>query len=181
MKNTISGIARGAARVGWLFGAASALIGFAMVGVVVYGVVMRYIFRAPTAYSLEMPEVMFITLISLCLMYAQTQGSHVRVEVITVHLHGKVKNAFSIVAYLATLAYCGVVVWAMWNRVIWNMSRNIGSLQTHIPMAPFSFLIMLGIALLAVHVIIELVRLVTRGEQQSVPVRHSLGENTVVE
>ncbi len=172
MKKVISRVINGTCRVNWLLGAASAIVGFALIGIVVYGVIVRYVFRQPTAYSLELPEVLFIAIIALALVYTQMQGSHVRVEVIVSRLRGKAKDTFSIITNLATIVYCGIVVWALWQRAIWNLERNMGTIQNHIPLAPFSFLIVVGIGLLAIQVIIETVRLLSSKEKMEASKPH---------
>lgn len=145
-------------RVNQGMGMASAIVGFALVGMVVYGVFTRYVLKSPTALSLELTQVFFIALISLALVYAQMQGSHVIVEVLVIRLHGKPRKVLFLIASIATLVYCGIVIWALWQRSIHNISKDIGTIQGHIPLGPFSLLIVIGIGLLAIQVIIETVK-----------------------
>jgi TRAP-type C4-dicarboxylate transport system permease small subunit len=158
MKKGLDKYIQGTARVNWGLGVASAIVGFALVGMVIYGVFTRYVLKSPTALSLELPQVMFIAMISLALVYAQMQGSHVIVEVLVTRLHGKPRKVLFLIASTATVVYCGIVIWALWQRGIYNLSKDIGTIQGHIPLGPFSLLIVLGIGLLALQVIIETVK-----------------------
>lgn len=141
--------------------AASGIIGLALVGIVAYGVLLRYVFRMPTAYALELPEVLFIAGIALCLAYTQMKGGHVRIEVLTSRMPNKLQGVVGIFAFLVMLAYCVIVAWALWQRTAENLNKGVGSVETHLPLAPFSFMIVVGISLLALQVIIEIARLLS--------------------
>lgn len=164
MQKVINGVVSGIGRVNWLLGAASAVIGFAVVGVVVQGVVMRYVFKSPTAYSIELPEVLFVALIALCLAYTQMHGRHVRVELITSRLHGRLHDGFGILASVITLGYCVIVAWALWQKTVFNLAKDIGTVQNHIPLAPFSIVIVVGMFVMALQVLIDTAGFLRKGQ-----------------
>jgi len=162
MNKVASRLVSGIGRVSWLLGAASAVTGFVVVGVVVYGVVMRYVFKSPTVYSLELPEVLFIAMVALCLAYTQTQGRHVRVEIVTSRLRGRVQDALAIFTSITTLGYCVIVAWALSQRAAWNLAKDIGTIEAHVPLAPFSIVIVVGICLMGLLLLTEVAGLYSK-------------------
>lgn len=138
-----------------LLGIVSAGFAFVLVGVVTYGVIMRYVFRSPTAYSIELPELMFIAIIAFCLGYAQIYGRHIRVDSFTSRLPRKLQKAFSIFTGAVTVGYCGIVIWALWQRFTLNIALNDVTRESRVPFAPFALAIIIGIAFLGLQVIID--------------------------
>ncbi len=157
-------ITKGINRINWILGAISAMVGFALVGIVVYGVITRYIFKQPTAYSYELPEVFFIAAIALSLAYTQIEGRHVRIDIITSRFPKKLLEAVNIFVSLATVSYCVIVAWALWQRTITNFDKGMGMIETHTPLAPFSLLIVVGMVFFALQVIIESTGLIRKKE-----------------
>ena len=155
MKKVISTVA---GYVGWsnrLLGAVSAGLVFILVGVVIYGVVMRYVFRSPTAWSIELPELMFIAILSFCIGYAGLHGRHIRITLVTSRLPGKAQNALDILASVVTTGYCVLVVWALWNKFMVHLTLKEMTYESHILYAPFSLAIVIGVSLLGLNIILD--------------------------
>ncbi|MBI2832772.1 MAG: TRAP transporter small permease [Chloroflexi bacterium] len=136
-------------------GVASAAVVFVMVGVVTYGVLMRYIFKSPTAFAIELPSLLFIAAIAFCLGYTQLHKRHVRVELVTSRLPAKLQYALHLLSSVVVVGYSAFVVWSLWRRFVQYAAVNEVARESRIPVAPFVFAIVLGVVFLALQVIIE--------------------------
>lgn len=111
---------RVASGVSWanrVLGVVSTGVAFTLVAVVTYGVIMRYVFRSPTAFSIELPQLLFVAIIAFCLGDAQIHGKHIRVELVMSRFPVKLQSALNILASMVTAGYCVIVVWALWGEI----------------------------------------------------------------
>jgi TRAP-type C4-dicarboxylate transport system permease small subunit len=143
------------ARTNRMLAMVSAFLNLVVVGLIVYGVIARYVFRSPTMYSVEVPGLLFIVIVAFALPYTQMRGHHVRVDVLTSRLKGKLKRAFHIIASVATLAYCAVVAWALALKFAKDLASGAWAPDSGLPLAPFSLAIVIGISLMALQIVIE--------------------------
>lgn len=162
MNNVFGGMVRNVALLNKVLGALSATTSVVIAFFVVYAALARYVFRAPSAYSLELPEVLFIVVTALALGYAQIGGKHVCVEIVTSRLQGFAKDAFGLFARLVTLFYCAIVFWAIWERTTINLARSATTAEQEIPLAPFTIIILIGFVSLILQIIVEIVALISR-------------------
>jgi C4-dicarboxylate transporter DctM subunit len=146
--------------------------GFGMIGGVLilcnaafitYEVVMRYIFNAPTIWVQEVT--IYLTILSgfLALAYALKENAHVKVDFVSVHLHGRTALALEILAALMAILFVAVLGW---EGIV--MALNTFEAQEHSPTLlrvpvwiPQSF-IPLGAALLLLEYLRLAFRLVQR-------------------
>jgi TRAP-type C4-dicarboxylate transport system permease small subunit len=128
----------------------------------VYGVIARYVFRSPTIYSVEVAGLLFIVMIAFALAYTQMGGHHVRVEVVTMRLKGKLKTTCDIIASVATVSYCAVVAWALALKFAKDLARGAWAPDSKLPMSPFSLAIVIGISLMGLQIVIEETGLLTK-------------------
>ena len=72
----------------------------ALLGVVLYEVVMRYVFNAPTTWGFELTTFIYGVHYMLGLAYCDVQGGHVKVDIFTSHLPRKPQAIVGIITWL---------------------------------------------------------------------------------
>ena len=134
---------------------------FALILVVVYDVVLRYVFNAPPVWAYDMVVMIGATLYVLAWAYTHRYHGHVRVDVIYAHLSPRKKAiidaagtlflVFPLLAFLIKESFR----W-MWRS--WEISERFMETYWYPPVAPFRTIIMLGFCLLLLQAIAELTR-----------------------
>ncbi len=133
-----------------------------MVLVIVYGVIMRYIFRAPTALAFELSAFSMLPVTALGLSYAQRERAHVQVELLTSKLSGRALLIVEIIAWLLFFVDSVLLVWAGWLLAEDHLKTHQTSLNAGIPLLLFSILIPIGVGTLSLQLIIDIKHSVDR-------------------
>ena len=87
----------------------------AMMLVVVYGVIMRYVFNAPVHQVAELTEYMMVALTFLALAYIQHERRHVTVSFFVVRQSEKTQIRLRIADTLCALVAFILVTWGSWD------------------------------------------------------------------
>lgn len=77
----------------------------AMVGIMVYQVILRYVFSAANAWSEELTRYLFIFNVMIAAAIAVRRNSHLQIDILINLLPEKVKKIFTIVATVAGIAF----------------------------------------------------------------------------
>jgi len=93
------------------FGNLGAWICFLMVLVVVYEVVSRYIFNAPTLWSMEINQYLFCAMLMLGAGYCLMQDGHVRVDLFYPRMSPKTQAIVEMCTYPLAIIFCAILVW----------------------------------------------------------------------
>jgi TRAP-type mannitol/chloroaromatic compound transport system permease small subunit len=139
--------------------------GLLLVLVVVYDVVLRYVFNAPTYWGYEVGIALGMCLYCFGYAYAEAQHSHVRVDVFYIHMSHRgraiIDTVGGFVFFLPTIA---LVVFAAWNKMWWSWDVLEKSVEGYWypPWYPLRTMIFLGFALLLIQGLANLYRAVYR-------------------
>jgi TRAP-type mannitol/chloroaromatic compound transport system permease small subunit len=139
--------------------------GALLILVVVYDVVARYVFNAPTMWGYEVGIALGMSLYCFGYAYTESKHGHVRVDVFYIHLsqRGKaiVDTVGGFIFFLPTIA---LVVFAAWNKMWWSWDVMEKSVEGYWypPWYPLRTMIFLGFALLLVQGLANLYRSVYR-------------------
>jgi TRAP-type mannitol/chloroaromatic compound transport system permease small subunit len=139
--------------------------GFALILVVVWDVIARYILNAPTIWGYEVGIALGMSLYCFGYAYTEKQRGHVRVDVFYIHmpLRGRaiVDTIGGFIFFLPTIA---LVVFAAWNKMIWSWGVMEKSVEGYWypPWYPLRTMIFLGFALLLIQGLANLYRAVYR-------------------
>jgi len=102
-------------------GEVSALLILPLVIVVIYEVIMRYVFNAPTIWGFELTTFLYGVHYMLGLGYTELYGGHVRVDILTSRLSEKTQAVLAIVTTLV------IFLPVMTLMTIWSFKYAITS------------------------------------------------------
>ena len=151
---------RVSAAVGWLGVAVSALCLLASLGLVAYGVAMRYLANRPVPWTDELVGYLLVAIVMLAAADALRRGEHIAVDVLTERLGERGKRltaAFGLVSVLAAAAALVVEGWATaaFSRMLGIVSTGYLEMPIHLPQA----LIPLGGVMLGLAAVTALARM----------------------
>ena len=120
-----------------------------MVLILVYEVVLRYIFNAPTLWAHETSEYFFGVHFFLGGAYALRHAAHVNVEVVYSRFSPRVRAILDIIGFLFFFAFCGVLLW-YGTRYAWISLMRLEPCNTpfRAPLYPVKLAIPVGTLLI---------------------------------
>jgi len=125
--------------------------GLLLVLVVVYDVVARYIFDAPTIWGYEVGIALGMSLYCWGYAYTERKHAHVRVDVFYIHMSPRAKAIVDAIGgFIFFLPPIALVVFAAWNKMWWSWDVMEKSVEGYWypPWYPLRTMIFLGFALL---------------------------------
>ena len=150
-------------RLNVLFGYAAAFLTLAMMLTVIYDVVARVAFHAPTLWVIDLNEYMLVYLTFLPAAWILMRDRHIKVEILVSRFSPRHRRVTDLVTDLLGLAYCVILTWQGW-LVAWEAWEHDYRFSTALaaPQFPVFVIIPLGGAWLG---LAFLVRLWTAGRQ----------------
>lgn len=140
-------------------GEVSSLLALPLLGVVVYEVVMRYAFNAPTTWGFEATTFLYGVHYMLGLAYCDVQGGHVRVDIFTSRLPQRTQAVFGIVTNL--LFFMPVIVYltiASWKYAATSIAgRELNPTSWAPPIYPIKTLMAIAITFLLIQGVSNLI------------------------
>jgi TRAP-type mannitol/chloroaromatic compound transport system permease small subunit len=126
---------------------------------VVYEVILRYFFGAPTFWSMEVTQYMFCAITMLTGGYCQLRDGNVRVDLFYPKMSPKIQALVEIITYPLTIFLCVILIWLggdeFW-RVLSSMTRS-DSIAA-LPLWPVWLMIPLGGLLLLLQVVARYIK-----------------------
>ena len=147
--------------IGRIARSASTLAGLAVlviVALITYDVVMRFFFNEPQLFVDEVASFLQVLVIFGGLAYTFRTGGHVRVDLVTARLPAAARARLRLVGLLGSLAFLGIVLWTTTQSAL--TAYRYGRVST-VMLYPLWFpmlLIPLGLALLAIVMLVALVQ-----------------------
>ena len=135
--------------------------GLLLILVVVYDVVARYIFNAPTIWGYEIAMALGMSLYCWGYAYTESKHGHVRVDVFYIHMSPRARAIVDTIGgFLFFLPVIGLVVFAAWNNMMWSWGVMEKSVEGYWypPWYPLRTMIFLGFALLLMQGVANLSR-----------------------
>lgn len=163
--NVIVQLRTGFGRVLSLCGLVAGFILLAVMVLVVANVLLRYLFNAPIAGTLELTEGALPLIIFLSLAMTQYEGGHIKVILLTRNLSDKLQRALVVFAMLAGATLFAWASYAGWISA--GKSFAIGEIERgsiRYPLWPVKGAIALGMTLLAVQFLIDALLTVFGGD-----------------
>lgn len=133
-------------------------VAFAMMAVVVYGVITRYVFRAPVSWVAEISEFMMVAFAFLALAYIQHQRQHVRVSFFLIRQGEKTQRMLGVVISLCALAMFALITWAGWEFALKALRAGFKTDAASFPLFPARLLVPIGSLLICLQLVAELGR-----------------------
>jgi len=146
-------------RTNEIAGKAVSFIMIPMLLVMVFEVVMRYGFDAPTIWGTETATFLFAGYILLGGGYTLLTNSHVNMNALYNRLSRRTQSIFDLITSTAFFLYCGVLLWQS-SKYTWDVIstwRHTGT-DWNPPLAPVLLTLPIGVFLLLVQGTAKFVR-----------------------
>jgi tripartite ATP-independent transporter DctM subunit len=142
--------------LGWLVEVPAVLLVVADIGVLLAGVVARFVFHSPLVWSDELASILFLWLAMFGSVIALRRAEHMRMTAIVARLSPGGRALMEAVATCACLAFLAMVLWPAWEHArdegdITTPALEISNLWREIAMP-------IGIALMGLFAILRLLR-----------------------
>ncbi len=145
------------------FGGLSACIIPVLSLLIVYEVVSRYAFRAPTYWAFEISYMLMGTAFMLAMAFCLQLRRHIRVDFLYDHLPPKKRAVIDVVGYvlflLPMLVWCS---WGLWEYFLeaYKVNEVSGESAWNPIIWPFKFIFAFGFYLLAIQTVAEICKCV---------------------
>ncbi|MBI4290251.1 MAG: TRAP transporter small permease [Betaproteobacteria bacterium] len=131
---------------------------FAMMAVVVFGVVMRYVFNSPVSMVAELTEFMMVSLTFLTIAYIQHARRHVAVSFLVTRQSQRTQWLLGLVITGIGLVAFVLITWAGWRFAYQAWEFDFHSEEADFPLFPARLLVPAGSLLMCLRLIGDLVR-----------------------
>ena len=147
--------------ISWLGGAASGVLIFALIVLMVYEVVVRYVFSAPTTWGYEIGTWVMGASFVLAIGYALSTDSHVRVDFAHDLLGRRACHALDLAGYLfLVLPLLVWVSWGLWDYFLgaFLTSERTGQSAWNPVVWPFRLVLLLGVMVWSLQTLAEIAK-----------------------
>ena len=147
----------------------SAVLILLMMLTVVYDVVARLAFRAPTLWAIDINEYLLVYVTFIPAAWILLRDGHVNVEIVVSRLQPRTQRVMSLITDVMGLFYCAILTWQGWLVARDALAKDYRfSTALSFPQFPVFVIIPLGAAWLG---LAFLVRLLSRagGSRDAVP------------
>lgn len=140
----------------WLAQASAILIALMML-TVVYDVVARLVFRAPTLWVIDVNEYLLVYVTFIPAAWILLRDGHVKVELVVQRLGPRGQHVMGLISNFIGLVYCVILTWQGW-LVTWQAYVNGYRFSTALaaPQWPIYAIIPLGAAWLGLAFLFKL-------------------------
>jgi len=160
------GIARRLDQLNFLLGRLSALVIVVILLLLSYDVIMRYVFRRPADWVLDVTQLAQATLAFVSASYVLKVGGHVNMNMVTEYLSNQWRRRFAIAASLITVlgsAWMAILSWSLFSRSLRIREAAYG---IDIPLYPWKLLVSFCFALLAIQAFAMLIENILAGPEK---------------
>lgn len=130
-------------------GLLAGVVVLAMMGLVLFDVLMRYVLRMPFLGAYEVTELAMVLVVFLGLAYTGATGGHVAVDVLAGQLARPLLRWVTIAVDLAAATLLGVIAWRTVLHAAESATRGEATNMMKIPHQPFELVAAAGAALFA--------------------------------
>jgi TRAP-type mannitol/chloroaromatic compound transport system permease small subunit len=159
-----------------LSGYAAAVLVLTLMLLMVYEVVVRYVFAAPTVWGYEVSTWVMGASFVLAIGYALMTDSHVRIDFLHDWLGKRARHVFDLLGYAIVLPLLVWLSWKMWNYFYAPLlsGERTGQSAWNPRVWPFRLILFIGILTWTLQVIAEVVKslLWLAGRQIEEPEKH---------
>lgn len=156
-----------------LFGHIGAFIISALIIAMVYEVISRYFFSAPTKWAFEMAYMLMGTSFMLGLAYCMQMGRHIRVDFVYDHVSVKTRQVIDLTGYLFLVPMLLWLSWGLWEYFseAYRVDETSGESAWNPIIWPFKFSLVIGFVLLSMQTVVQIVRsiMILAGRQPPEP------------
>ena len=122
-------------------------------------IIGRYVFSRPITGAKELSEVLLAMMVSFALAYTLALEAHVKADIVTSRFSTRLRVMIKLAISSLLLSLFSLMIWqgVKIGILYWDMSRLVDIL--YIPLAPFQFLVCLGVLFLCLVLISQICQL----------------------
>lgn len=133
----------------------------AMMMLTTVDVFLRYFFDRPILGSIELVELMMVSIAGLSLAWCTLRSGHIRVDLLLGFFSKKTNRVIDIVNYMFTAVICGLMVPSLIWRYIEGVKMDVRTYVLRLPEGPFVLLLSFGYLLMFTVLIIQIVKAIS--------------------
>lgn len=122
----------------------------------VMDVSLRYLFNRPIPGAFELTGFMMAILVFFALAYTAIQRGHITIDLVVSRLPQRIQAVIYSITYFLSLGLFSLVTWRNVLQAKTTWLRSDVSADLLIPIAPFAFLVALGLAVLSLVLLVNL-------------------------
>lgn len=135
------------------------VIFFLMICMTFVDVFLRYVFNSPLMGIKEYTEVLLVLMLAFSVSYTYDKGGHIRVDLITSRLSGRLAPAWELVTLTMTLGLSFLVAWqCVIQSEYFVTAKKIHGTVVHISAIPFQIALTLGFFILTIMILRDCLR-----------------------
>jgi TRAP-type C4-dicarboxylate transport system permease small subunit len=134
----------------------------AMMCLTVIDVVGRYVFNAPILGAFEITSFLVSILVFSFLGYAQSQKSHVTVDLLVNMFPVKIQSVVKLFNYIVGCFIMVLVSWKGYEKAIESMEAGDSPMNLDVPIYPFVFFMALGCAIMCIEFLRDIFRSIVK-------------------
>jgi TRAP-type mannitol/chloroaromatic compound transport system permease small subunit len=123
---------------------------FLMAVIVMCDVIPRYLFNAPTKFSLEINEFMLLVVSWLAGGYVLKNNAHVNVDIICKLFPVRAKAIIDMITSVLLFSFCGILIWRGWELSLHAFQLHEASQILKLPLFLFYLVIPFGAFLIII-------------------------------
>ncbi|KAA3652479.1 MAG: TRAP transporter small permease [Proteobacteria bacterium] len=143
----------------------AAALAFVIVPVMLYEVVARYAFDAPTVWGMELATLLFGPYFLFGGPYLLHLGGHVSLDVVYRSLSPRARRRSDLLNHLVIMSFCAILVFYAWPLAVqaWGYRETTFSAWNP-PLWPVKFAVPAAVALLGAQSLAEFLRIAVLGD-----------------
>lgn len=140
-----------------------------MMGLTVVDVVGRYVFNSPILGAFEITSFLVSILVFSFLGYAQSQKSHVTVDILVNTFPERTQSVVKLINYTIALFMMILISWKGFEKAMEAMESGDSPMNLPIPIHPFVFFLAFGCGIMCIEFIRDILRtsVKSRGKETS--------------
>jgi len=121
-------------------------------------VFFRFFFDSPILGSIELVELLMVSVAGLSLAWCTLKSGHIRVDLLISMFSKKTNKVLNIINFIFTACMCGLMIPSLVWRYIEGKKMDVRTYVLSIPEGPFVLLLCFGYLLMFIVLIIQIVR-----------------------
>lgn len=121
-------------------------------------VFLRYFFDRPILGSIELVELMMVSVAGLSLAWCTLRGGHIRVDLLIGLFSKKTNRILDFINYIFTAVICGLMVPSLIWRYLEGVKMDARTYVLRLPEGPFTLLLCFGWLLMFTVLIVKIVQ-----------------------
>lgn len=139
---------------------------FLMAILACYQVFLRYVFKAPVSWAIEVPEYLMLVGAAMALAFTQEVRGHIAVGFIESRLSARQREILTLALYPIFLGVVIFLSWSVFRLTISSVIEGRATRELQLPLViPMSFLF-IGAAMFSLQVIVDVIKLVSTIKQK---------------